>query len=242
MFSVLRHPLVYTNISSEITELDEDYDASEWSYNGRNVYRGTLDSTYTKEHSLDIYWLYDENLLRVGLAEHETNDSSIFEVLWFYDTPFGTLLQEPMWKSMDKTIWSLLTPEAYQDTLENKDVLLLSGKVITPEYIINGLPNIYECEDCKKRSFSLIAECKAMKKIEFSTNPYFIDSSFILYSKPKDSRVQRGVYVQKHQDLQKKVRECQQKVDGQLDQHEHHHLHEECQDYHLQSEQVQLQQ
>ena len=28
MFSVLRHPLVYKNISSEITELDEDYDAS----------------------------------------------------------------------------------------------------------------------------------------------------------------------------------------------------------------------
>ena len=239
MFSVLRHSLVYTNISSEITELDEDYDASEWSYNGRNVYRGTLDSTYTKDHSLDIYWLYDENLLRVGLAEHETNDSSIFEVLWFYDTPFGTLLQEPMWKSMDKTIWSLLTPEAYQDTLENKDLLLLSGKVITPEYIINGLPDIYECQDCKKRSFSLIAECKAMKKIEFSTNPYFIDSSFILYCKPQDSKVQHGVYVQKQQKLQPPA--IQEEVDGQLDQHELHHLHEEVQ-IHPQPEQVQLQQ
>lgn len=189
MFSVLRHPLVYKNISSEITELDEDYDASEWSYNGRNVYRGALDSTYTKDYSLDIFWLYDDNLLRVGLAEHESNDHSIFKVLWFYDTPFGTLLQEPEWKSMDKTIWSLLTPEAFQDTLENKDLLLLSGKIITPEYIINGLPDIYECSDCRKRSFSLNAECKSMKKIESSKDPYFIDSSYILYSKPSNSKI-----------------------------------------------------
>ena len=57
MFSILRHPLVYKNISSEITELDEDYDASEWSYNGRNVYRGALDSTYTKNYSLDILYV-----------------------------------------------------------------------------------------------------------------------------------------------------------------------------------------
>ena len=223
MFSILRHPLVYKNISSEITELDEDYDASEWSYNGRNVYRGALDSTYTKDYSLDIYWLYDDNLLRVGLAEHEMNDHSIFEVLWFYDTPFGTLLQEPGWKSMDKTIWSLLTPEAYQDTLENKDLLLLSGKIITPEYIMNGSPDIYECQDCKKRSFSLVAECKTMKKIESFKDPFFIDSSFILYTKPQESKVQHGVYVPlRHQKI-----ELLEQVGEQHEEHELHHPQEE---------------
>jgi hypothetical protein len=71
------------------------------------------------------------------------------------------------------------------------DLLLLSGRIITPEYIINSLPDIYECSECRKRSFSLNAECKSMKKIESSKDPYFIDSSFILYSKPSDSKIRQ---------------------------------------------------
>ena len=91
MYSILRPELIYQNVSADILEHDEDYDASEWSYSGKQVYRGALDRSYTK-WNLDIFWLYDESLQRVGLAEHESDDPSIFEVLWFHDNPFGTLL------------------------------------------------------------------------------------------------------------------------------------------------------
>lgn len=188
MFSKLKPSLIYKDISTDISEHDEDYDASEWSYSGRNVFRGGLDRSYS-EHNIDVYWLYDENLLRTGLAEHDSDDHSIFEVLWYYDTPFGTLLQEDGWEKTDKTLWSLMTTEAYQDTSIDDIYLKCFGKIITPEYIMNGFPELYECTECKKRSFSLTS-CESMKKkiIEFS-NPFFIDSSFIIYNKPLNSKL-----------------------------------------------------
>ena len=100
----------------------------------------------------------------------------------------------------------------------------MSGKIITPEYIMNGLPDIYECQNCKKRSFSLIAECKTMKKIESSKDPYFIDSSFILYTKPQESKVQHGVYVQNHH---QQKHELLEEVDVPHEEREHHRLHDE---------------
>lgn len=192
MFSKLRSSLIYKDISTDISEHDEDYDASEWSYSGKQVFRGALDSSY-REHNVDVYWLYDESLTRVGLAEHDSDDHSIFKVLWYYDTPFGTLLQEDGWKKTDKTLWSLMTNEAYQDASQDDIFLKCAGKLITPEYIMNGLPEIYECEECKNKSFSLTCSSMKKKKIELNS-PYFIDSSFILYERPLNSKLKVRLY------------------------------------------------
>jgi hypothetical protein len=178
MYSILRPELVYTNVSADILEHDEDYDASEWSYSGKQVYRGAIDRSYTK-WNLDVYWLYDDSLQRVGLAEHDMDDPSVFEALWFRDTPFGTLLQEE-WTA-GETLYSMMTPEAYQDASAGNVLLKLHGRLVTPDYVINGIPEAWECTECGTRSFSRF-ECKSVKKIEVSSNPFFVDSSLVIYS------------------------------------------------------------
>lgn len=186
MFSILRPSLIYTDISSEITEHDEDHDAEEWSYSEKMVLRGALDTSY-REHSLDVYWLYDDSLQRIGLAEHDSEDHSIFKTLWFYDTPYGTLLQEPNWISTNTTLWSKLSPEAYQDLMDEdfeSVVAKCNGRVVTPTHIKTGFPDIYMCEICKR------SNCTSKKqKLVFSKTPLFIDESYIIYEPPSSSTV-----------------------------------------------------
>ena len=182
MFSILRPSLLYTDISPDIAEHDEDHDAAEWAYSDRTVFRGALDASY-KTDGLDIYWLYDDDLNRVGLAEHESDDHSVFKTLWFRDSPFGTLLQED-WKA-GESIFTLLSSEAYQDCVDSDILLKGSHRIITPKYITHGLPEIYECS-CGK-SFSPM--CSAVKKVVVITDPIFVDDSFVMYQPPPDSTV-----------------------------------------------------
>jgi hypothetical protein len=182
MFSILRPSLLYTDISPDIAEHDEDHDAAEWAYSDRTVFRGALDVSYKNER-LDVYWLYDDDLNRVGLAEHESDDHSVFKTLWFRDSQFGTLLQED-WKA-GESIFTLLSSEAYQDCVDSDILLKGSHRIIIPKYITNGLPEIYECL-CGK-SFSPM--CSAVKKVVEITDPLFIDDSFIMYQPPPDSTV-----------------------------------------------------
>jgi hypothetical protein len=180
MFSILKPSLLYTDISPDIAEHDEDHDASEWTYSERIVYRGALDATY-KNEGLDVYWLYDDDLNRIGLAEHESNDHSVFKTLWFRDSPFGTLLQED-WKA-GESIFTLLSSEAYQDCVDSNILLKGSNRIITPNYVINGLPDIYEC-NCGK-SFSPM--CSAVKKKVEVTDPIFLDDLFIMHYPPSNT-------------------------------------------------------
>jgi hypothetical protein len=187
MYSRLRPSLLYTDISPDITEHDEDHDAEEWTYTDRTVFRGAIDTTFNKE-GLDIYWLYDDNLARIGLAEHESDNHGVFETLWFYDTPYSTLFQE-QWKE-DGTLWSRMTPEAYQDCLDSdfKNVeLKCAGRIVTIDNLIHGFPDIYECS-CGT-SFSLRTSCTQVKKSIQINEPIFIDKSFIVYIPPIDSIV-----------------------------------------------------
>jgi hypothetical protein len=73
MFSLLRRGLVYKDTDPNIVEHDEDIDGVEWSYGGKDVYRGRVDPRY-EPHSLDVYWLYDDNINKVGLVEYEKKD------------------------------------------------------------------------------------------------------------------------------------------------------------------------
>lgn len=193
MFSILRPSLVYTDLSPDIAEHDEDHDASEWSYSDKMVYRGSLVAEY-KKHGLDVYWLYDDTLQRIGLAEHESDNHAVLETLWFKDTSFGTLLQED-WM-IGESVYTLLSPEAYQDVI-SKDLLLQAHtRVITPEYIINGLPTVYECS-CGV-FFSPRAGCTSVKKTVQITEPIFIDTSGIMYYPPTNSTVWSKLGLQQH--------------------------------------------
>lgn len=186
MFSVLRKGLVYTDISTDIVEHDLDVDADQWSYDDKDVYRGSFDPRYTSD-GLNVYWLYDDNLKRIGVAEHDAEDPEVFKALWFYDNPFATLTQDTNWKSTGKTLWSKLTNEAYQDCLEDDfktvhDKCLSSGVLLaTPEYIQKN-PDVYQCSKCSKKSLIKENVCSPVLD-HFKFSVLFVDDDFVIYER-----------------------------------------------------------
>jgi hypothetical protein len=184
MLSLLRPELKYKDISSSILEHDIDLEADQWSYDGRDVYRGLLDPDYIS-HKLNVYWLYDDNSLRVGLVEHESESPEIFKTLWYRNNAFSTFFQDDSWVCTDKSLWSLLSNESYQDCLEqdfrNVEELALNSGVLllTPEKV-NNKPAVYYCEKCKKKSFT--QNCSSSTLIsEYST--LFLDDNYIIHTK-----------------------------------------------------------
>jgi hypothetical protein len=150
-----------------------------------------------------VYWLYDDNSLRVGLAEHESESPEIFKALWFYDNPFATLLQDPRWKS-SRTLWSMLTNEAYQDCLENdfKNVTELALEddylLVTPKMLIQK-PMLYTCENCGKKSLKQENICSTAKASDFLFSVYsvlFLDDDFVIYDKPTEMQPQPDASLQ----------------------------------------------
>jgi hypothetical protein len=190
MFSRLRSGLIYKNISSSIVEHDLDIDVHQWSYDSKDVYRGSIDPEYISE-SLNVYWLYNDDSMRIGLAEHEADDAAVFETLWFYENPYATLFQDLSWTSSDQTLWSRLSNEAYQDCLEDDfksvhDLALNSGTIlITPAMLINK-PNLYTCTTCNKKSLVKTNSCSTVEVTSLDFNQFnklFIDEDFVLYTK-----------------------------------------------------------
>ena len=117
MESRLRTGLVYS-VGTDVLEHDEELDAELYTFDTRDVFRGSVDPAYTS-YNLDVHWLYNDNSERVGLVEYESDDFSTRCVLWYYDNPFATLLQDSRWVSNGKTLWSYMSAEAYQDCLED---------------------------------------------------------------------------------------------------------------------------
>ena len=194
MLSRLRKGLIYTDTDPDVLDHDDDLDAEMYTYEKRQVYRGRYDPRYSKE-DLDVHWLYDENSKRVGLVEYESADFSVFSILWYYDNPYSTLLQEPEWKSENKTLWSMLSNEAYQDCLESdfKNVVELSlgspYRLVFPS-TIGTTYEYYECPKCNKKTLSMEGNCSALKKVTPSSySILFLDESFIVYTAPADSRI-----------------------------------------------------
>jgi hypothetical protein len=212
MFSLLRKGLVYKDISPDILEHDEDIDADQWVYDDREVYRGRFDPRYT-EHNLNVYWLYDDNLNRVGLAEHDADHPSEFKALWFMENPFATLYQDESWISKDKTIWSLLSNEAYQDCLEDDfttvfDRCLTSKyRLVTPEFLVTP-PTVYECTKCGKKSLKKLKNCVDIVETPyFTSNLLFVDESFVLYEKSTSLQQQPASYEQGQEQQQEQEQE-----------------------------------
>ena len=243
MFSILRKGLIYKDISPDILEHDEDIDADQWVYDGKDVYRGRFDPRYT-EHNLNVYWLYDDNLNRVGLAEHDADNRTEYKVLWFMNNSFATLYQDESWKSKDKTLWSLMSNEAYQDCLEDDFVTVFDRcltskyRLVTPEFLIQP-PVVYECTKCGKKSLKKLKNCKDIIETSYFThsNLLFVDDSFILYEKSTD-QLQHASYEQeqKEQQLQEQVPEKETHIHPELTQAQPQSSEE--QQVHLQSSQI----
>jgi hypothetical protein len=166
MLSRLR-PLIYTDIDPDVLDHDDDLDAELYTYEEREVYRGRYDPRYTSL-DLDVHWLYDENGKRVGLAEYDSNDFSKNSVLWYRDNTWSTLLQEN-WKSKEKTLWSMMSNEAYQDCLEDDFETVI--------------------ERTKDGPYCLVFPGDVLKAKKTDLPVLFLDDSFVLYDFPVNSRV-----------------------------------------------------
>jgi hypothetical protein len=206
MFSLLRKGLLYENISSDITEHDLENDADSWVYDGREVFRGCIDPEYI-QHGLNSYWLYDDNSLRIGLAEHESNSPEIFKVLWVYENPYATLFQDKNWKCMETTLWSKLSDEAYQDCLENgfqsvSDIALQSNVLlVTPKMLITP-PKLHVCEKCKTKTLLPKNMCSGSSQSILDFNDFsvlFLDDDYVLYEKVTESQ-QSDAFEQEQQE------------------------------------------
>jgi len=203
MFSKLRKHIVYTDISSDVIEHDEDVDGELWNYDGVDVYRGSFDPRYTSE-GLQVYWLYDNNTLkRIGLAEHEIDSPEVYKVLWFRDTPFGTLFQEDGWTSENCTLWSMLSNEAYQDCINDdfksiRDWAMRSGVLLMTPESLKRTQKVYTCKECGKKSLSELKSCLAVETTDLDFSQFsilFLDDSFVLYDAPVGSRAHRLPYA-----------------------------------------------
>lgn len=188
MLSILRKGLVYKDVSPEIPEHDADIDAEEWNYEGRDVYRGSIDPRYISE-GLKVHWLYDEDLKRVGLVEHDAEHPEEFRTSWIYDNPFATFFQDEQWVSTDTTLWSKLGNEAYQDCLEDDfktvtDRALKSGVLlVTPKMLIEK-PSIYVCETCNKKTLMQSSNCQTAKAFDLNFSDFsviFLDDQFVIH-------------------------------------------------------------
>jgi len=185
----------YTDVSSDITENDIDVVSDLWNMDGRNVYRGSRDPRYTHAN---VYWLYDEDLQRVGCSEHSLTDHADFELLWFHESEFATLLQEEGWQPRGD-IWSHLpkhafskfvnegwtTPETFLEKCLYGDV-----RVVTPQMIVK-VPTVYTCPSCGTRSLRKTCAASVGVPLDFPNKEkvFFVDLDMIVYVPPTDSAV-----------------------------------------------------
>lgn len=194
MYSCLDPSVLYSDTSSDITENDVNVISDLWNMDGREVYRGSRDPSYTHAN---VYWLYDEDLTRVGLCEHALDDHANVRCLWFRDSEFATLLQEDGW-TVGSDIWSTLPRHVYEQffqegwtSMESLREHTVRGKlrVITPDMLIK-MPPVYSCNTCKKVSCRPFT-CGTARPLDLPhiEKVVFLDNDFLIHTPPTGSRV-----------------------------------------------------
>ena len=187
-------------VDESIAPFDLDTDVEEYNYDGRTVYRGNLDPEYSRD-GLQVYWLYDEDNKRVGVAEH---GSAGHKCLWYRDNVFSTLLQED-WTVYDETVWNIMTDTAYNDcmkrgwtTVEHLKTRTQALKLVTPEDISAGKTSAPLSSSCSRCLLSsklypgcvVLGDYETRKKLTlFDT--LFVDNDGTIYIPPGDSIVYR---------------------------------------------------
>ena len=196
MQSILDPKVLYTDLSRDIVEHDVDVVSDLWNMDGRDVYRGSRDRQY--EHA-NVYWLYTEDLERVGLVEHSLENNADFRILWFHDNPFATLLQEE-WTT-EQSIWSVLSRPAVEMFLAEDwttPETLLNGclhgptRILTVDMLLNR-PTIFHCSVCGSKSMKK-TECyefQTQTELDFPDQRkiVFIDEDLYVCQPPVGSRV-----------------------------------------------------
>jgi hypothetical protein len=177
-------------VNPDITEFDLDTDIEEYNYDGREVFRGNLDPQYSTS-KMSVYWLYEDDK-RVGLVEHFEDKHDCY---WFRDNVFSSLLQED-WTMQDRTIWNMMSEEAYEDCMRKrldtpeKLKQYTSIEIITPADII-AYKSVEKC--CIKcQSTKLYKGCITDKKSSPVFDVFytlFVDSDGIIYVPPSDTKV-----------------------------------------------------
>ena len=202
MFSVIKPDFLYRDISENIAEHDVDVISDLWTMNGRDVYRGSRDPRYTHAN---VYWLYDEDLQRVGCTEHSLHDHGVFELLWFHDNEFSTLLQEEEWR-VENDIWSGLSEQVFNrfvneewTTPESFLEQCLYGpfRLVTTNMLIQR-PNVYTCERCGRKSLREIAGCTMRSEpLDYPDKAkiVFVDDDLRVYIPPPNSSVFRRLQL-----------------------------------------------
>ena len=190
MQSILDPTVIYQNVSRDICEHDVDVVSDLWNMDDRDVYRGSRDTQYSHAN---VYWLYSEELTRVGLIEHSLTNHADFRILWFYENPFATFLQEDGW-AQDTSLWSVISQTAVerfhaeewttpQQILEA--CLFGDSRIVTLEAVLNP-PDIHRCPDCGSRSCKKVAVPLTFPSKE---KIVFIDDDLFVCVPPNGSRV-----------------------------------------------------
>lgn len=202
MFSVLKPTFLYTDVTSDITENDINVVSDLWNIDGRDVYRGSRDPRYTHAH---VYWMYDENLQRVGCSEHDIHDHADFRILWFRESEFATLLQED-WE-IGQDIWSVLPQHVFEKFMNEgwttpktflEQCLHGTMRIVTPSMITN-MPNVFSCSKCGRKSLVQHPTCTMTSApLDFpeKSKIYFIDDDMIVHTPPIHSRIWTMLTVQ----------------------------------------------
>jgi len=195
MQSVLDPSVLYRDLSRDISEHDVDVVSDLWSMDGRDVYRGSRDTHYSHAN---VYWLYTEDLERVGLVEHSLADHADFRILWFHNNPFATLLQEEGWTN-EESIWSVLSRTAverflFEDWTTPEQILngCLYGpmRIITVDMLLKT-PTVHSCSDCNMKSLKKM-ECGSITTpLDYPEKAkiLFIDEDLYVCKPPTHSRV-----------------------------------------------------
>jgi len=189
-------PRVVYEVESGITETDIDVVSDMWEMDGRDVYRGLRDPRYTHAN---VFWLYDDTLERVGLAEHSLEDHADVHLLWYQDSDFGTFLQEEGW-TCDSDLWSML-PQTVFDRCVNEEWTTpgpfldhcLGGptRLLTLDMFRN-LPTIHSCSVCNRKSIKPISGCKSTSMpLDFPDvkKLFFVDNDMIVHVPPPTSSI-----------------------------------------------------
>ena len=194
MQSILDPSVLYKDLSRDISEHDVDVVSDLWSMDGRDVYRGSRDRHYSHAN---VYWLYSEDLERVGLVEHSLQNNADFRILWFHDNPFSTFFQEE-WTAVD-SLWSTLPRTTVErwitEEITTPDEILSAclygnARIVSLEHILNR-PIVHSCSECGSCSLKKIDCCDTQTPLDFPEKAkiMFIDDDLYVCQPPADSKV-----------------------------------------------------
>lgn len=158
-------------VNRSVASHDYDLDADSWTYDGREVFRGVRDPTYP---TLDVYWLYNDDAERIGVAEHDPKDASRFWVGWFFECPFATWFQEEGWTTTDETLWTRMPSHVYEYCMDYG--LTTADKV---------------AELCKRGPWTIVTPTSIRSGLVVSdiSKVLCVDDDCVLYNPPETSKV-----------------------------------------------------